>query len=146
MSSDLTGPQTAEWLLNDGDEDAHVGEATKSVDAATVADAVSQIYGFTVPVQRPGGQWLTAAQHRTAASRHNHAVSIVAAPRRVATTSRRRPQARGVARTTGSRGDPHQPSESDEPEPSPAGLWLGFLQANVRLKAHLDRRAARAAA
>jgi hypothetical protein len=66
---------------------------------------------------------------------------VRSAPRRAATTSRRRPQSRQAARTVGGRGDPHLP-DADDPEPEPLAVWRGLLAASVRMRVHLQRRAA----
>jgi hypothetical protein len=73
--------------------------------------------------------------------RHNRMATM--APRRAATTSRRRPQSRRIARTVGSRGDPDPPEGS---ELNPSGRLVGFLAASVHLRAHLERRTAAARA
>lgn len=69
---------------------------------------------------------------------------VRAAPRRAATTSRRRPQSRQVARTVGGRGDPHLPDD-DDPEPEPVVPWRGLEVASLRMVQHLERRRAKAA-
>ena len=56
--------------------------------------------------------------------------------RRPATTSQQRPQRRTVARTAGSRGDPHESGDDDEI----SRTWRGLEAASVRMFGHIQRR------
>jgi hypothetical protein len=59
--------------------------------------------------------------------------------RRPSRRARTRRNARTVARTVGSRGDPPHPG--DDPDPL-SSSWSGLAVASTRLRVHLQRRAA----
>jgi hypothetical protein len=103
-----------------------------------------------VPVQRPGGKWMTAEQHldhaarlRRRADARSAAQSLTRRPRTspsmVMPARVREARPRSTARAGPSRArSPDRPSE--DPEPPLAVAWEGLAASSARLKARLRRR------